>query len=322
MSVYRHPQFSRRIAVQAGAVGLLGLGMNHHMSLQAADVKAFNSLPGFGKAKSLIYIFLSGGLAQQDSFDLKPDAPDDVRGEFNPASTKTPGTQICEHLPGLASISDKWSMCRSLTHPTNGHTLGHFFMLTGRSEAPAGFQGDRKPRPTTGRRSHLLSEMLCQHGITTYHRRSCFRNDWYTGREALYQEPMAGSWDQTGIHFSSKPHHTEIRCGGELIRNIPIPTRVRNRQPKQMHGWVNSAKLTLPHGMNSRRLGGRLGLLNTLDGQREKLENSANVLGYDSNRQQAISLLTDHKIATLWMSRTPMRKHRNGGAQTALVGRC
>ena len=58
MSVYRHPQFSRRIAVQAGAVGLLGLGMNHHQSLQAADVKAFNSLPGFGKAKSLIYIFL------------------------------------------------------------------------------------------------------------------------------------------------------------------------------------------------------------------------------------------------------------------------
>ena len=45
MSVYRHPQFSRRIAVQAGAVGLLGLGMNHHKSLQAADVKAFNSLP-------------------------------------------------------------------------------------------------------------------------------------------------------------------------------------------------------------------------------------------------------------------------------------
>ena len=56
MSVYRHPQFSRRIAVQAGAVGLLGLGMNHHKSLQAADVKAFNSLPGLGKAKSLIYI--------------------------------------------------------------------------------------------------------------------------------------------------------------------------------------------------------------------------------------------------------------------------
>ncbi|MEC9096967.1 MAG: DUF1501 domain-containing protein, partial [Planctomycetota bacterium] len=78
MSRFLHPQFSRRVAVQAGAVGLLGLGMNHHQSLQAADVKEFNSMPGFGKAKSLIYIFLSGGLAQQDSFDLKPDAPEDV----------------------------------------------------------------------------------------------------------------------------------------------------------------------------------------------------------------------------------------------------
>ena len=54
--------------------------------------------------------------------------------------------------------------------------------------------------------------------------------------------------------------------------------------------------LTLPHGMNSQRLGGRLGLLNTLDEQRAKLEASASVVGYDSNRQQAISLLTDHKI--------------------------
>ena len=80
MSVFRHPQMSRRVAVQAGTIGLLGLGMNHHQGLQAADVKEFSSMPGFGKAKSLIYIFLSGGFAQQDSFDLKPDAPDDVRG--------------------------------------------------------------------------------------------------------------------------------------------------------------------------------------------------------------------------------------------------
>ena len=58
MSVYRHPQFSRRIAVQAGAVGLLGLGMNHHKSLQAADVKAFNSLPGFGGQVSHLYLFI------------------------------------------------------------------------------------------------------------------------------------------------------------------------------------------------------------------------------------------------------------------------
>ncbi len=59
----------------------------------------------------MIYIFLSGGLAQHDSFDMKPDAPDGIRGEFNPIATRTPGIQICEHLPLLAERSDRgpWS---------------------------------------------------------------------------------------------------------------------------------------------------------------------------------------------------------------------
>ena len=72
-----HPRVSRRTAVQAGALGLLGLGMNHLEQLRAAPAPA-------GKAKSCIYIFLSGGLSQHDSFDLKPDAPAGIRGDFRP----------------------------------------------------------------------------------------------------------------------------------------------------------------------------------------------------------------------------------------------
>ena len=138
-----HSSISRRTAVQAGAVGLLGLGMNHLDGLRNANAATANRSP-----KSCIYIFLSGGLAQQDSFDLKPNAPDTVRGEFNPIATKTPGIQICEHLPRLAERSEDWALVRSLTHPTNGHTLGHFYMLTGRTDTPPGFRGDRVPRPT------------------------------------------------------------------------------------------------------------------------------------------------------------------------------
>src|SRR5438477_7880981 len=134
-----HPRVSRRTAIQAGALGLLGLGMNHLGSLRAASV---------GKAKSCIYIFLSGGLAQHESFDLKPDAPAEIRGEFQPIATRTPGIQISEHLPGLASRSQHWAVVRSLTHPSNDHTLGHFYMLTGRSVVPPGFRGDREPRST------------------------------------------------------------------------------------------------------------------------------------------------------------------------------
>ena len=136
---------SRRAAIRAGAIGLMGLGLAEFKALRAAARNGPAPLPA--KARSVIYIFLSGGLAQQDSFDLKPDAPVSIRGEFRPIATRTPGIDICEHLPGLAQRSHLWSVCRSMTHSTNGHTLGHYFMLTGRSVKNLGFRGDRQPRP-------------------------------------------------------------------------------------------------------------------------------------------------------------------------------
>ena len=109
--MFAHPSINRRVALQAGAIGLLGMGMNHLAPLRAAAEHS----PTIAKAKSVIYIFLSGGLAQQDSFDPKPDAPAETRGEFSTIATKTPGVRLCEHLPLLAARSDKWSMVRSLT---------------------------------------------------------------------------------------------------------------------------------------------------------------------------------------------------------------
>ena len=120
--------------LQAGAIGLLGLGMNHLAPLRA--VAAATEKRGSRRANSVIYIFLSGGLAQHESFDLKPDAPLEIRGEFNPIPTRTPGLQICEHLPELAKRSPMWALCRSLTHGSNDHSAGHHIMLTGRSDLP------------------------------------------------------------------------------------------------------------------------------------------------------------------------------------------
>ena len=90
--------------LQAGAIGLVGLGMNHLAGLREASAAVDSPKPS-GKAKSCIYIFLSGGLAQHDSFDMKPDAPENIRGEFRPIATNTPGIEICEHLPLLARRS-------------------------------------------------------------------------------------------------------------------------------------------------------------------------------------------------------------------------
>src|SRR5881397_3894120 len=103
-SPLEHPRFTRRLAIQAGAVGLLGLGTDHLAALRCV---AATHEP---KARTVIYIFLSGGLSQLDSFDLKPDAPDSVRGEFKPIATRTPGIRICEHLPRLARRSHLWAL--------------------------------------------------------------------------------------------------------------------------------------------------------------------------------------------------------------------
>src|SRR5947208_12319753 len=132
----RHPPLTRRSAISAGCVGLLGLGMNHLEALRAADPAHGLGEVAPPKAKSVIYIFLSGGLAQHDSFDLKPNAPDAIRGEFKPIATRAPGMHICEHFPMLAQRSQHWALCRSLTHPTNNHSKGHAIMLTGRPELP------------------------------------------------------------------------------------------------------------------------------------------------------------------------------------------
>src|SRR5450631_1385967 len=123
-----HPKFTRRDMMQAGAIGLMGLSMADLLALRATSRERERAVP-----KSVIYIFLSGGLAQQDSFDPKPDAPDHIRGEFGPIRTRIPGVLMSEHLPKLAERIDKWAMVRSLTHPSNDHSLGHHIMLTGRS---------------------------------------------------------------------------------------------------------------------------------------------------------------------------------------------
>ena len=146
--VPQHPRFGRRFALQAGAIGLLGLGMEHVHALRALGAPSKVSGPPSAnpRARSVIYIFLSGGLSQLESFDLKPDAPADIRGEFRPIATSTPGISICEHLPLLAQRSHLWALVRSLTHSSNDHSAGHHIMLTGRSDLPPGFDPDR-PRP-------------------------------------------------------------------------------------------------------------------------------------------------------------------------------
>lgn len=88
-------------------------------------------LPGRGRAKSCVLIYLFGGPSQLDTFDMKPQAPTHVRGEFRPIATRVPGIHICEHLPRLAAQADKYCLLRGMHHEHPRHGWGLYYMLTG-----------------------------------------------------------------------------------------------------------------------------------------------------------------------------------------------
>ena len=109
---------SRRSFLQMGALGFAGLTL--------ADVLRAESAAGIGSSqKAVINIHLGGGPSHQDMFDLKPNAPKEFRGEFNPISTNVPGIQICEHMPRLAAMADKFAIVRSLIGMYNDHSNVH-----------------------------------------------------------------------------------------------------------------------------------------------------------------------------------------------------
>jgi len=92
---------------------------------------------GPAKAKSAIFIFLAGGPPHLDTFDMKPDAPAEIRGEFRPISTNVTGLQVCEHLPKLARCADKFAVLRGVSHSLAGHELGTSYLNTGSRPAPS-----------------------------------------------------------------------------------------------------------------------------------------------------------------------------------------
>lgn len=122
---------TRRDLLHAGGLGLFGLGFADLLRFQEARAtpSASPRAGRFGQAKACILLYLYGAPSQLETFDLKPDAPSDVRGQFNPIATAVPGISICEHLSLTAKVMDRVTLMRSLTHPYNIHSAA--YTLTG-----------------------------------------------------------------------------------------------------------------------------------------------------------------------------------------------
>lgn len=282
-----HPKIARRTALQIGQIGLLGLGMNHVAGLKAL---AGDGIASAKPPKSVIYIFLSGGLGQHDSFDMKPHAAAEVRGEFRPIPTQTPGLQICEHLPGLAVRSHLWSLCRSLTHTTNDHSAGHHMMLTGRSDLPPGFNPNM-PRPqdwpsiaaiagaVSTPRNNLPPAAVLPEQLVHYSGRvipgqyagimGAHRNPWFV-EASPFHATSYGAFPERAFDHQDR--------GNKDARIFEAPS------------------LTLPHGLTRPQLTRRMSLLGELERQCQQLDQATETENFDRFREGAISLLVDPKI--------------------------
>ncbi len=117
---------SRRAFLQLGTLGAMGLSLADLLALRAASAPA-QAAP----AKAVIVLWLWGGPSHLDTFDLKPDAPAEYRGPFEPIATNVPGLNVCELLPGLARRADKYAILRGLHHQSNDHGVAGTIALTG-----------------------------------------------------------------------------------------------------------------------------------------------------------------------------------------------
>ncbi|MBM4070020.1 MAG: DUF1501 domain-containing protein [Planctomycetes bacterium] len=255
---------TRREILQVGYSGLLGLGLPSLLTRQT-QAAGTNDAPA-QRARSVIVIFLTGAPSHIDTFDLKPDAPAEVRGTFRPIATRAVGVQICEHLPSLAARADRFAIVRSMTHGLPSHEHATHMLLTGIDRMPLGS-------------THMAS-----------------RHDWPCYASGLdYVRPrhdgipsgvMLPTYLNNGYGFSGQT------AGFLGARHDPWQVR---QDPNQPDFRVDN--LRLPIGLSLSDLDNRRQLLAQVDQQRASLARTRAVAEFSSQQERACSMLTASAIS-------------------------
>ncbi len=264
---------TRRDLMQVGALSLFS-GMGLPRLLQARDTAA---LPTGGPAKSVILFNLLGGPSHQDMFDLKPQAPREIRGEFDPIATSVPGLDICEHLPDVAKWMHRSTLIRTITHSYNSHDP--LAIMTGFTGGNPQLQAQPTDPPDIG--------AICSYlGLAPPDRPASVCMPCYPGSGESYRRggPYGG--------FLGRQHDPLFSVCDPTFEREP---KTKYYDPVMPLGEPVMRALDAVPQMSVHRLDRRRSVLEQLDRQFEDAHRSGSLDSLDRFQQRAFSLLTSSR---------------------------
>jgi hypothetical protein len=269
--------------LRAGGLGLLGLGLPEVLAAELAR-------PGSrGRARSVIFLFLFGGPSQLETFDMKPDAPEKIRGPYRPIDSRTPGLRVCEHLPRLAAVSDRYCIVRTMTHTYNDHSgAGHYIQTGKRWHVPigGGFNPTSRDWPSVG-------------SVVEYVDRGATGRGHRDLPGYVVLPNSLGRLQEKGQYLRPGEH------AGWLGRTYnPMTTVVDKRDDSDNPYWrdCSDEELTFalegtepPRGLSLDRVRSRASLLDEFDASRRALDKVRQFDEFDGCRRLALDLVTSGK---------------------------
>ncbi len=260
---------TRRETLQVGGAAALG-GWSLPQLLQADELSVLEA-----KAKSVIFIFLLGGAATQDMFDLKPEAPAEVRSVFNPIDTVVPGIQICEHLPRLAQWTDRTAIIRSVNHKAGCHNCMPLY--TGFDQ----LLPDQHPRVSDSPSMGSVCEYLKpgENDFPAYLFMPCWLG-W--GQSFRRSGPYGGYLGKRYDALTTECMPTMPDGGFTPAAGTPQTVLGRPLLPASV----------MQDGLTLDRLSTRRSLLDQLDDQRRQADIMLTAGSFDRSQQQAFNILT------------------------------
>ena len=289
----------RRDVLQVGSLGISasvlgGLGL---------EATAAGPAAGVGKAESVIFLWVGGGMTHIDSFDPKPEEPEEVRGELTAISTRLTGVQFCETLPQLAQVADQLSVVRSYSHDSNDHLLSQVYTLSGRKVT----------------RNQLFSEPNIG-AIVSY---------LYGSRNGL-----PGYIAVPGITRPGPPPHNLFVGGWLGNRYAPFCVGGRPDQPdftvgkkldnppSEMREDLNPRELAFLAGLTKQRLGQRVQLREGLQRAARIVESSSRLTDVDGHYGNALNMLLSARVRDAFDLSGEAATLRADYGRTKIGGRC